>query len=301
MPTRALRFVLVMLVVLGSGVGLAAAEQETTRAITPGLHKKRVPATRANLNELDSGTEKAGSEDNTTPPDRGGVSEQTRREVERQRIQREARKKRQRENREKRQKRTDEINRKARNKELYRLFTANLWVLLLCVVLLCGCVIAINDIRWDTSLKDSFARLSFPSLPPLSPPLSQPTPQLSPPFTPTTTRNTQHSVRVRLWPLPRHRRGGLHQGAAQAEPRVVCGRLGRGRQQHQQQPGKHSIQGSSREDLRLRLLLPVLLVFLILPVVVLVKPGARARALAAAQPSSRAKLSVVVWPPQEPV
>lgn len=146
--TSIFRFVLVMLCLAWrAGVGLATAEQETPRAVTPGLHKKRVPATRSSLNELDSGTEKAGSEDNTTPPDRGGVSEQTRREVERQRIQREARKKRQRENREKRQKRTDEINRKARNKELYRLFTANLWMFLLCVVLLCGCVIAINDIR----------------------------------------------------------------------------------------------------------------------------------------------------------
>ena len=105
--------------------------------------KQRVPATRTNLNALDSGVETAG--DNTEPPDK--VSEQTRREVERQRTQREARKKRQKENREKRQKRMDELNRKARNKEIYRVMTANLWVILLCVVMFCGCLYALNDLR----------------------------------------------------------------------------------------------------------------------------------------------------------
>lgn len=91
---------------------------------------------RAALNNLDRGDSE--SLDN--------VSETTRREVERQKMQREARKKRQMENREKRKKRLDEMNSRIRRKEMRSMVSNKLWVFVLIIVMGAGCYFAATDL-----------------------------------------------------------------------------------------------------------------------------------------------------------
>lgn len=95
--------------------------------------------TREALMKLDSGVE-AKAEVVTGP------SEQTKKEVERQKLQREARKKRQKENREKRQKRLDEMNSRIRRKDMKNALASRFWLILLGVVMLIGCIFAFNDL-----------------------------------------------------------------------------------------------------------------------------------------------------------
>lgn len=91
---------------------------------------------RTDLNAIDSGTE---SRDN--------VSEMTRKEVERQKMQREARKKRQEINREKRKKRMDEMNSRIKRKQTKQSISSNLaWLILLVLVMFAGCYYAMNDL-----------------------------------------------------------------------------------------------------------------------------------------------------------
>ena len=92
------------------------------------------------LIKLDSGSEK--EKDSSA----GSVSDGTKREVERQRVQREARKKRQQENREKRKKRLDEMNSRIRRKDLRKSLVSQFWVIILALVMVCGCLYAFNDL-----------------------------------------------------------------------------------------------------------------------------------------------------------
>ena len=92
------------------------------------------------LIKLDSGSEKGADGFDA------GVSEQTKREVERQRQQRESRKKRQAENRAKRQKRLEEMNSRIRRKELKKKLAGSFWIVCLVLVMVCGCVFAFNDV-----------------------------------------------------------------------------------------------------------------------------------------------------------
>jgi hypothetical protein len=74
------------------------------------------------------------------------VSETTRREVERQKMQREARKKRQMENREKRKKRLEEMNSRIRRKEMRSMVSNKLWIFVLLIVMGAGCYFAATDL-----------------------------------------------------------------------------------------------------------------------------------------------------------
>ena len=94
--------------------------------------------TREALMKLDSGVE--------AKAEVTGPSEQTKKEVERQKLQREARKKRQKENREKRQKRLDEMNSRIRRKDMKKNMASRFWLILLGVVMLIGCIFAFNDL-----------------------------------------------------------------------------------------------------------------------------------------------------------
>ena len=94
--------------------------------------------TREALIKLDSGVE--------AKAEVTGPSEQTKKEVERQKLQREARKKRQKENREKRQKRLDEMNSRIRRKDMKNALASRFWLILLGVVMLIGCIFAFNDL-----------------------------------------------------------------------------------------------------------------------------------------------------------